>query len=254
MEYIQKLARESSDSKLMLLVEATTARFRVIFGDLEWAKDWVQRRKISVDEPFSLMFAIESVTHADILYHQGVYEEAVRCLDDVHDKCVEQGMFEPILDVDILLCASLYALKRYDRIGPVMENALKFSESEGFIRPFINHAAIITPILNDVVDGRFGHSRTMQALRILQACGFDERGGLRTEKVAQKPGREITQREIEILKLMAEGYQYKQIAEKACISFETVKTHTKHIFEKLGARTRIQAIRRAENLCLIEKS
>jgi len=51
---------------------------------------------------------------------------------------------------------------------------------------------------------------------------------------------------------MAAGYRNKEIAERTFVSFETIKTHVKHIFEKLDATTRVQAIRRAEELKLLE--
>jgi DNA-binding NarL/FixJ family response regulator len=51
----------------------------------------------------------------------------------------------------------------------------------------------------------------------------------------------LTQREHEILRLLARGDQYKEIAENLGISLDTVRTHIKHIYEKLHVRTRTEA-------------
>jgi DNA-binding NarL/FixJ family response regulator len=51
----------------------------------------------------------------------------------------------------------------------------------------------------------------------------------------------LTQREHEILQLLAKGYQYKEIAESAGIKLETVRSHIKHIYDKLHVRSRTEA-------------
>lgn len=52
----------------------------------------------------------------------------------------------------------------------------------------------------------------------------------------------LTKREKELLDLLAKGYRYKEIAEKLFISFETVRTHIHHIYEKLHVQSRTEAV------------
>ena len=51
----------------------------------------------------------------------------------------------------------------------------------------------------------------------------------------------LTQREQEILSQLAKGYQYKEIAEAIGVALETVRTHIKHIYDKLHVRSRTEA-------------
>jgi DNA-binding NarL/FixJ family response regulator len=53
---------------------------------------------------------------------------------------------------------------------------------------------------------------------------------------------QLTEREVEVLRAVAEGNRNRDIAEKLFISEETVKVHIKHIMEKLGATDRTQAV------------
>jgi DNA-binding NarL/FixJ family response regulator len=53
---------------------------------------------------------------------------------------------------------------------------------------------------------------------------------------------ELTAREIEVLRQIAEGNRNREIADKLFISEETVKVHIKHIMQKLGASDRTQAV------------
>ena len=62
---------------------------------------------------------------------------------------------------------------------------------------------------------------------------------------------EITPRELEILTLIAEGLSNKEIAERAYVSENTVKTHSSRLFKKLGARRRTQAVQLAKAMRLI---
>ena len=61
----------------------------------------------------------------------------------------------------------------------------------------------------------------------------------------------ITQREFEILRLIAEGLSNREIGERAFIAENTVKTHSSRLFEKLGVSRRVQAVQRARELRLI---
>lgn len=61
----------------------------------------------------------------------------------------------------------------------------------------------------------------------------------------------ISEREIEVLELLAEGYSNRQIADRLYISIHTVKTHVSNLLGKLDAERRTQAIRKAKSLKLI---
>jgi DNA-binding CsgD family transcriptional regulator len=61
----------------------------------------------------------------------------------------------------------------------------------------------------------------------------------------------ITRRELEILELIANGLSNREIAEKLFVSENTVKTHSSHLFDKLSARRRTQAVQMGKELGLI---
>jgi DNA-binding CsgD family transcriptional regulator len=61
----------------------------------------------------------------------------------------------------------------------------------------------------------------------------------------------LTPRELEILELIAQGLSNKEIAERVFVSENTVKTHSSHVFDKLGARRRTQAVQLGKELRLI---
>ena len=64
----------------------------------------------------------------------------------------------------------------------------------------------------------------------------------------------LTDRELEVLKLIGEGYRNREIADRLAIGMSTVKKHINRIFSKLGVDTRARAIVRAQNLNLLTPS
>lgn len=72
---------------------------------------------------------------------------------------------------------------------------------------------------------------------------------VRNEETVTATG--LTPRELEILELIAAGLSTREIAERAFVSENTVKTHSRRVFEKLGVRRRTQAVQRGKHLGLI---
>ena len=60
--------------------------------------------------------------------------------------------------------------------------------------------------------------------------------------VAAHPDENLSPREAEVLELLAKGFLYKEIAEKTGLTYATVHTHIRHIYEKLHVRSRTEAV------------
>jgi len=66
------------------------------------------------------------------------------------------------------------------------------------------------------------------------------------------PGGELSQREVEVMRLMAMGLTSAEIADRLCVSVRTVETHRAHIHQKLDVRNRAQIVRRARDAGLLD--
>jgi DNA-binding CsgD family transcriptional regulator/tetratricopeptide (TPR) repeat protein len=132
------------------------------------------------------------------------------------------------------------AVDEWDRIGCPFERAMALAEGD----PFAKREALV------VFEGLGAKPAANELRRKLQAQGVknippDLKIGSKTSAA------EMTGREMEVLRLIAEGLSNPEVAEKLTISVGTVKAHTAKIYNKLGANNRVQALKRARDLHLL---
>ena len=123
----------------------------------------------------------------------------------------------------------------------VFTEALGLAEPEGFIRLFIDEGETVRTLLQRAL--KEGHYASYVS-KLLTSFGKSKNHETSTKSL-------LTKRELEILKLIAEGYSNQAIAEKLIRSVGTIKGHTSTIYSKLGVDNRIQAIERAKALELL---
>ncbi|HEX5014200.1 MAG TPA: LuxR C-terminal-related transcriptional regulator [Candidatus Limnocylindrales bacterium] len=105
--------------------------------------------------------------------------------------------------------------------------------------------ARVREILTSVPDPGDGFDRlerTEKALRVRASRDRSARGG---------PFWELSQRELEVLRLLPSGLSQREVAAELYVSFNTIRTHTKAIFNKLGVASRGEAVERAQQLGLL---
>jgi LuxR family maltose regulon positive regulatory protein len=247
---LHEVSRSTGNPNTIISVDACVAYPHIARANLGWLEQWLGRRNSNSDPPFSFTLVHEKLARAGLLHRQGRHGEAVRELGLFRDFCVDRNMMLAVMDIDLIRSASLHALGEYEQAEAVMEQALVFSESERYIRPFAAYAPMIAPVL--LKSGKFllGSRESSHMRTIFRACGIESLSVIAIQGSKISNGG-LTPRESEILKLMAAGYRNGEIAEKIFVSLDTVKAHAKHIFEKLGVKTRVQAIRQAEELHLL---
>jgi LuxR family maltose regulon positive regulatory protein len=220
--------------------------------ELRYATEWSGCRKLSMDEPFSSRFVRDCLTQAELLLNQRHYRKANSVLVKLRRLCTDHRMMEAVLDIDIARSAALYGMGHYDKARQVMADALLFGEAEGYIQPFLNYAPLIFPLLSDMKGKDPGFRQFLHLKTVMAAFAIDHKGLVgSTPRLRKDRSKGLTEREVEILKLMAAGNRYREIAQRMFVSVETVKTHIKHIFKKLEVTSKTQAVRRAQDLRLL---
>lgn len=103
-------------------------------------------------------------------------------------------------------------------------------------------SAEILEALRDVQNG--GSPMTTHiARKVVQS--FQASAAAAAPAATPEPSEELSPREQEVLDLLSQGFMYKEISDKLGISFETVRTYIRRIYEKLHVRTRTEAVAKA---------
>jgi LuxR family maltose regulon positive regulatory protein len=131
-----------------------------------------------------------------------------------------------------------------------LTEALQAGEPEGWIRSFVDMGPQLVPLLRKAVSREVCPDYAARLLTIMEAEQRRKADGGQRSRVSQTC-EVLTDREFEILQLVAAGLSNRQIAARLFISLGTVKTHIHNISAKLNATSRTGAIARARELTLL---
>jgi len=129
----------------------------------------------------------------------------------------------------------------------LLHEALSFAEPGGYVRSFVDEGLPMRDLLTEAAARGIMPDYTR---RLLTAF---ERGSTPIASTAAQPLIEpLSERELEILTLVADGLSNREISERLFISISTVKGHNRNIFDKLQVKRRTEAVAYARELGLIE--
>ena len=157
------------------------------------------------------------------------------------------------IEIMALRALALRAKGEKERAVGTLAQALALAEPEGYVRTFVDEGSPMAELLTLVLEAR-RRDRLDPPIpidylrRILAALERDASGA--TSRVVGLP-EPPSERELEVLRLVADGKSNRRIASELFVSVGTVKTHTNNLYRKLGAHSRTQAAARARELGLL---
>jgi LuxR family maltose regulon positive regulatory protein len=128
----------------------------------------------------------------------------------------------------------------------LLAEVLAKTEPEGYVRTFVDEGRLLAPLLRQAVVRGISPDYAARLLAIIEAEEAHKRANKR------EPKARLSERELEVLRLLAAGLSSREIAGRLTISLNTANTHIRHIFEKLDSKGRVQAVTRARELKLIQ--
>ena len=127
-----------------------------------------------------------------------------------------------------------------------LEQALKLAEPEGYLRLFANEGRPMLELLSTIKDARF--RQYVNKILALFTLSKDLKPSTFPPQPLIDP---LSERELEVLRLIADGLSNQKTAEKLYLSLHTVKIHARNIYAKLGVNSRTQAVARGKELGLL---
>jgi LuxR family maltose regulon positive regulatory protein len=229
--------------------DALEANIRLQQGDLPPVIQWAEAERLSPDDAPQFLHIEQHVAYSRLLLAQGRLEEAGRWLARLERFAKEGGLYRRLLSVHIH--QALLAERLGDRplAYDYLSRALRIAAPEGYYRAFLDEDTGVLALLAHVREA---------APAFVDRLLNEARGGRprfdAVERLNERLIEPLSERELEVLALIADGLSNREIADRLFIAVGTVKRHINHIYGKLGVGTRIQATVKARELQLLGES
>jgi LuxR family maltose regulon positive regulatory protein len=254
-------------------ISAIKARIWVAQGRLTKALEWIREQGLSVDDVPSYLREFEHVTLARVLIARyksdretGAIHGAIGLLERLLHAAEEGGWMGSMIEILALLALAHAAQGDLPLALVSLGRALTLAEPQGYVRIFVDEGKPMAELLTRI-EAKDGIPRVKEyILKLLSAFNVHKEiypsGSTRVEikgasllakqTISPQPLIEpLSERELEVLRLLRTDLNGPEIARELIVSLSTVRTHTQNIYAKLGVNNRRAAVHRAEELDLL---
>ncbi|HEX5877979.1 MAG TPA: LuxR C-terminal-related transcriptional regulator [Actinomycetota bacterium] len=238
-------------------VPAVLARLHLRVGELAAARSWAATAGVAPGDDLDYLHEYEHLTLARLLLAEhhatsdpGHLDQAAELLERLHDAATTAQRTAARVEALLLLAVAADTAGRADEALSQVQTAAGLTRPGGWVRPFLDAGPRAVELLGELGGtGRFVETVTRAA------------GGTRRPRAASPEHpptagaleslvEPLSSRELDVLRLLGSDLDGPAIARHLGVSLPTVRTHTQHIYAKLGVNNRRAAVRRAHQLHL----
>jgi LuxR family maltose regulon positive regulatory protein len=231
-------------------------------GEHQLMVRWLKECGLSIEDELSYPREFEHITLTRVLIAQDRQEEALKLLDRLLAAAEVGGRKGHAVEILVLQALALWARNDTPAALATLRHALALAEPEDYVRLFADEGAPMATLLKQVLKTRSNQPSGAKhgvspryAGKLLAALDRGvvplSKGAAFVRETAGPLAELLSERELEVLRLLASGISNREIAVKLFVSLDTVKSHLKHIYAKLDVRNRAQAVSRAKELDLV---
>lgn len=257
--WFKEITRRSELTEMVGIADFIEAAFRLDVGDVESAVRWANASGLSLkDEPIYQryghyqtllrIFMAEAVRTEP--YQAEVLAEVSGMIEKLSAVVSQANDIYSIIDLGCLKAIALEMQGQSEAAVAAMTEAVKSAETGTLLRLFLDNGPAVHPLIREVA---LQHAGSPYVQRLLQACEA-EWGAYRADQpvqMSQPLVDPLTDREREVLTCIAAGLSNREIEERLVISRNTVRTHIKNLYSKLGVNGRDEAVEQGRLLGLV---
>ena len=241
-------------------IAALKTRVWVAQGRLGEALDWARERGLSAHDDLSYLREFEHITLARVLLaryrsdrEERSIHEAMGLLERLLQAAEEGGRTGRAIEILVLQALAHEARGDIPAALVPLERALTLAEPEGYVRVFVDEGRPMAQLLSEAAAHGIMPDYTARLLAVFEAEEHKSEDGSRLPPApsARSLTEPLSQRELEVLQLIAQGLSNREIGERLFLALITVKGHNRNIFRKLQVRRRTEAVARARELGLL---
>jgi LuxR family maltose regulon positive regulatory protein len=240
-------------------VPSQRARLLLAQGDVTAASQWAKAAGLSPEDEPDYPQEPAYLLLARLLLAQDRPGPALTLLQRLLATASSQGRIGNVIEIQALRAMALAAHGDHaDALGALAE-AVRLACPRGYVRVFADEGAPMRALLTQLSAARKDQRASARDIDpdclagLLRACGQAGAPPPSRRAAAALPGmpEPLTDREAEVLRLLAAGRSNQRIAHELVVALDTVKKHVTHVLGKLGAANRTEAVARARQLGLI---
>jgi LuxR family maltose regulon positive regulatory protein len=228
-------------------------------GELDHATCWVQ--ELDWVEQHDNPFARErqAVACARVSLATAQPDQALQRLEPALQRATAGQRWGHVLEIRLLQARAYQMLHEEPQALSALAEAVRLGEPEGYIRSFVEEGAAMAALLTKLREVRCKDGPTPYLDCVLAAFPKLSQRPASQAKSMVKPTpvqplcEPLSERERQVLQLLAQGRSNQQIAQTLVIALDKVKRHVSQIFSKLGVTNRVQAVKQARELGLLDE-
>jgi len=260
-EIFDKVKRLEREMTIPIWLASQMASWQVKFwlfqDDLEAVSNWADKREIPVydnqdtHEGIDHLSMIDQIVYARVLIAQDRMEEAIQLLRHLYKAAERSGRISRSIEIGMLKALVYRSTGQTEQVMESFEHVLNLAEPKGFIRVFVDEGPPMSSLLYEALNQGVSTEFVQQLLAAFPVT--EPKGTVTPKSQVDQSGliEPLSEREIEVLQLIAKGLTNQVIATRLVLSLHTVKTHTRNINSKLGVNNRMQAVDRARTLGIL---
>ncbi len=238
-------------------IPALRARVQIARGDLVDAARWARECGVALSRPPTYLAEFDQLTLARLVLAErraGAERDVdavVRLLDEVVNASAAAGRKGSVVEARLVRSLAHAAEGRAEAAADDLAAALTAGVPVGYRRLFLDEGQPVLELLHALVAGRPGSEAAAFARRLLD----DGPPAVTPQPARATPtllaDETLSDRELQVLRLLATDLSGPAIARELFVSVNTLRTHTKHVFTKLGVNSRRAAVSRAAELGIL---
>ncbi|MDN5766897.1 MAG: LuxR C-terminal-related transcriptional regulator [Humibacillus sp.] len=231
-------------------IHATRARVLAASGDLRGAAAWVRGHDVRVDDDLAYLHEYEHLTLCRIMLAENTsrsVRDASALLDRLLAAALDGGRMGTVIEVEVMRAMAAHAVGDDHGALSALDSAVDLAEPDGWVRVFVDANTTIAPVMQ-TLSKRRPRSAFIHELLATNAPALAPPG---SETPATPTLLDpLSDRELDVLRLLASDLDGPAIARELVVSLNTVKTHTQHIYTKLDVNNRRSAVTRGHQMGL----
>lgn len=236
-------------------IAALKARVWIRQGRLTEVLEWAREAGLSAGDDLSYVREFEHITLARVLiarytsahdhdHVDSAIHEALSLLERLLQAAEAGGRIGSVIEILVLQALAYEALGNVTSALAPMKRTLVLAEPEGYVRIFVDEGTSVAVLLEKAAKHGIAPNYVRHLLTALSTAK-------NSAPVKQDSIEPLSERELDVLRLLATQLSGPEIARKLVVSLNTLRTHTKSIYTKLGINSRREAVHRAQELDLL---